>query len=121
MSALRVSQPGQPTRLVEDRDPYLGLTQRQRHILDIVRSHNGNRARAARQLGVSTAAVQAVVRIAAKAGVVMPVPTRGPDLKPRATKPEPCGVLMERSAAPCGRGAGHRGYHRIRDRRLGAA
>jgi hypothetical protein len=121
VSALRISVPGRAPQLIEDRDPYLGLTQRQRHILDVVRSHNGNRARAARQLGVSTPAVQAVVRLATKAGVVIPVPTRGPDLRPRVTKPEPCGVLMERSAAPCGRGAGHRGYHRVRDRRLGAA
>jgi hypothetical protein len=121
MSALRISVPGQAPRLIEDRDPYLGLTQRQRHIVDIVRSHNGNRARAARQLGVSTTAVQAVVRIAAKVGVVVPVPTRGPDLQPRVNKPEPCGVLMERSAVLCARGAGHRGAHRVHDRRLGAA
>lgn len=84
MSALRIAVPGQPVRLVRDDDPEWLLTQRQREILAVVRSHRGNRTRAAAQLGVTVQSVQAAMRLVARAGVRVPRGARrGPDLGPR--------------------------------------
>ena len=84
MSACRIAQPGRPVELVRDVDPFAGLSQRQREILDIVRSCNGNRSRAARHLGINTAAVQAALRLAERAGAPIPqIARRGPDLHQR--------------------------------------
>lgn len=111
MSALRFAHPGRETQLVEQRDPYWSLTPRQRKILDTVRSFNGNRSAAARDLGISDQAVQASIRIAVARGN-RPPPSlfRGRDLQPRATKPEHCGRWMPQSQAPCARGAQHAGH-----------
>lgn len=107
MSALRVAHPGQPTRLVPEYDPFLGLTPRQRHILDVVRSFGGNRSRAARHLGICVAAVQASLRVSAAAGATVPprITRKGirnsvqHELTPR------CGRVMRTGV--CGRQAGH--------------
>ena len=116
MSAVRVMVDGKPAWR-EERDPYWSLTQRQRRILDTVRGHNGNRSRAARDLGISFESVQASLRLAAANGTRVPAAPRGgagrgPDLRPRRGKPVPCGAAMPVAGAPCGRGANHAGAHR---------
>ncbi len=87
MSALRIARPGRPVELVVDVDPYAGLTPRQRQALELVRAHNGNRSRAARQLGVTVQTVQFLVRAAKRRGAIVPdrrrAGGRGPDLGPR--------------------------------------
>lgn len=117
MSALRLAQPGQPTRLVVEVDPYWSLTPRTRYILDRLRGCNGNRSRTARDLGVTVQTVQRAARLGLAAGVrVTPAPKsgagRGPDLRPRKGKPDPCRGTLARSGHPCGRGFGHVGGHR---------
>lgn len=117
MSALRVSVPGQPPRLVIDVDPYWSLTPRTRYILDRLRGCNGNRSRTARDLGVTPQTVQRAARLGLAAGVRVPVAPsggagRGPDLQPRKGKPEACGAPLSRSGEPCARGIGHVGGHR---------
>lgn len=117
MSALRIAHPGKPTQIIEQRDPYWSLTQRQRQILDTVRGHNGNRSRAARQLGITFRSVQASLCLAQHAGVRVPPAAkggagRGPDLRPRKGKPVACGAHMPRYGASCARGMGHAGGHR---------
>ncbi len=84
MSAIRLSYPGQPIRLVPDPDPFAGLTARQRRILEVVRSCNGNRSRAARHLGITVQAVQDRLRSCRHAGAtVPPIARRGRDLRAR--------------------------------------
>lgn len=84
MSALRISVPGQPVRIVRDDDPERRLTQRQRDVLAAVRSHRGNRSRAARDLGVTVQSVQFALRAITRRGVRVPRgASRGPDLAPR--------------------------------------
>lgn len=117
MSALRLSQPGLPTRLVIEVDPYWTLTARTRYIVDRLRGHNGNRSRCARDLGVTVQTIQRAARLGIAAGVpVVPAPRggagRGADLVPRKGKPEPCRGTLARSGGPCGRGRGHAGGHR---------
>lgn len=117
MSALRLSRPGQPVVLIPD-DPYGRLTRRQRDILQAVRSTNGNRARAARHLGISTTAVQAAMRLCAKHGAPVPAPLpsrRGqPNLHPMPVRPTTprCGFPMRYKHEPCARRAGHTPGHR---------
>jgi hypothetical protein len=107
MSALRFSVPGMAPRLIADPDPFSGLTPRQRDVLAAVRAHNGNRSRAARELGVTTAAVQHVIRIATTAGARVPRgATRGPNSVPRPLAPR-CPLPV--AGGPCGRGAQHPG------------
>jgi hypothetical protein len=110
MSAVRLAHPGQPTRVIEDRDPYLGLSQRQRDILDAVRAYGGNRSRAARQLRISVGRVQQVLRDAAEAGVLIPAGAtrRGP----HNSTPRPVGARCPRPmplAGTCGRREAHGG------------
>lgn len=108
MSALRLSAPGTPTRLIPDPDPYNGLTSRQRHILDVVRGFSGNRSRAARQLGVTVGAVQHTLRACERAGLTIPRgATRGPAIEPTAVAPR-CALRMPLSGR-CGRRDGHAG------------
>lgn len=87
MSALRIAVPGRPIELVRDVDPYEVLTPYQRRTLDLIRAHNGNRSRAARQLGVTVQTVQFTVRRIERRGVSVPPRARhggrGPDLAPR--------------------------------------
>jgi len=117
MSALRLSQPGLPTRLIVETDPYWSLTARTRYIVDRLRGHNGNRSRCARDLGIMVQTVQRAARLAVAAGVRVPPAAkggsgRGHDLRPRKGKPEPCRGTLARSGGPCGRGRGHVGGHR---------
>ena len=108
MSALRYAHPGHETRLVPDKDPYHGLTQRQRQIFDVVRGYSGNRSRAARQLGVTAGRVQHVLRACEKAGMTVPRgATRGPDSVARPLEPR-CRLRMPLSDR-CGRRDGHNG------------
>lgn len=88
MSALRISRPGQPVVLIDLRDdPEAVLTPRQRQVLLVLRSVNGNRSRAARELGVTTQHVQDVVRLCHRRGVPVPAGAAGrrgrPDLSQR--------------------------------------
>lgn len=87
MSALRIAHPGRPLRLIAEVDPDSRLTARQRQAVDLVRAHNGNRSRAARQLGVTVQTVQFLIRAAKRRGAVVPdrqrYGGRGPDLGPR--------------------------------------
>lgn len=86
MSALRVSVPGQPPRLIRDFDE-ADLTPRQREVVATVRSVRGNRSRAARLLGCHVVNVQVVLRAAKARGArVPPGARRGPDLSPRAAR-----------------------------------
>jgi len=117
MSALRLSQPGQATRLVIEVDPYWALTPRTRDIIERLRGHNGNRSRTARDLGIMVQTVQRAARLGLAAGVRVPPAAkggagRGPDLRPRKGKPEPCRGTLTRHGGPCGRGFGHVGGHR---------
>lgn len=76
-----------PGRWVVDHDPESGLTEHQRRILHVVRSYNGNRCRAARELGLTVQRVQDVMHLAQRAGVRVPPSPAGrrgrPDLRPR--------------------------------------
>lgn len=76
-----------PATWVDDPDPYLLLTPRQRDIVHAVFAFDGNRSRAARHLGVTVTAVQDVVRVAVRHGVRVPVAVLGrrgrPDLAQR--------------------------------------
>lgn len=87
MSALRIAHPGRPVKLVIDVDHEAGLTPRQRLALELVRAHNGNRCRAARQMGVTVQTVQFLIRAARRRGAMVPDRKlsggRGPDLAPR--------------------------------------
>ena len=100
MSALRVGRPGEPIRLIYDMEPT--LTKRQEEVLHLCRSFGGNRHRTARHLGVSFAAVQQVLRNAAKAGANLPpsLPRqRGvPNMVTRQIEPR-CGRPLRRG--PC--------------------
>ena len=80
MSALRFSAPGCVTIIINEPDPFAGLTRRQGDVLAAVRGCNGNRSRAARTLGISVQSVQASVRLARRAGAPIPrIARRGPD------------------------------------------
>lgn len=116
VSALRVMVDGRPT-WKPDTDPYLGLSQRTRYIIDRLRGHNGNRSRTARDIGVTVQTVQRAVRVAAAAGVRVPAAPksgagRGPDLLPRKGLRGPCAAPLARTGEPCARGIGHAGGHR---------
>lgn len=86
MSALRVSVPGQPPRLLVDFDEE-SLTPRQREVLRVVRSVHGNRSRAARLLGCHVVNVQVILRAARARGARIPQGARrGPDLRQRQVR-----------------------------------
>lgn len=84
MSALRYSVPGQPPRLVVERDPWHDLTPWQRRCVEAAYARNGNRTYAARDLGTDVVNLLCAIRRAKAAGVrIPPGHRRGPDLRPR--------------------------------------
>lgn len=110
MSATRAYVDGRPV-WVPDADPWTDLTPWQRTCAHAVLARQGNRTRAARDLGVSTTTVQQTVERLARKGLVLPVgKRRGPDLRPRKGTRPPCGEAIRGGA--CGRGTGHAGAHR---------
>lgn len=116
MSAIRLSHPGKPIRLIVERDPWLDLTPHQERVARAVLARRGHQTYAAHDLGVTPTAVALAVRRIRAVGVRLPdSPRRGPDLRPRKGKPTPCGQPMPRSRTSCGRGAGHAGAHRTID------
>lgn len=114
MSALRISIPGQPIRIVAEFDEAT-LTPRQRKTLDTLRAYRGDRRRAARALGITKEGIEGTIRRIRRAGAAVP-PGLGtrlgiPNDRPRERAPI-CGRLMVRSGATCGLPVRHANYCR---------
>jgi hypothetical protein len=109
MSALRIGRPGVPVVLVREPEPLLTL--HQERVLHLLRSYRGNRSRTARHLGVTTGAVQGVVRRAKALGVrVPPAATRaGTKNQPRELSPRCQHMIF--GIEQCARRVNHPGTH----------
>lgn len=88
MSAIRISHPGRAPYLLPERDPDSNLTPWQQRVVHAVRGRNGNRSKAAEDLGTSVVNVQYAIARAKERGARVPAGARrGRDRGPRPQRP----------------------------------